>query len=159
MESRPPNLRPREPTYVRVGTQMVPTRGFPGRLRSIDLDVQEEIERELREIDHLAPTMHPVLASAPGEEDDSFSLGEFSVGDASWHLHERGEILFAERQCMLQESRNMQFRGIESFLSEGSDEESQHEGSEEESRNSSMAESSYTLRTSNTMEDFKKCLG
>ena len=104
--------------------------------------------------------MHPVLASAPGEEDDSFSLGEFSVGDASWHPHEQGEILFVERQRMLQESRSMQFQGIEPFLSEGSDEELQHEGLDEESRNSSsMAESSCTLHTLNTMEDFEEMFG
>ena len=100
--------------------------------------------------------MHPVLASAPGEDNDSFLLGEFSVGDASWHPHERGEILFVERQRMLQESRSMQFRGIESFLSSSGDEESQHQGFDEESRNSSIAESLCTLRTSNTMEDFEE---
>ena len=60
---------------------------------------------------------------------------------------------------MLQESRSMQFRGIEPFLSEGNDEESQHGGLEEESRNSSVAESSCTLRTTNTMEDFEEMFG
>ena len=61
---------------------------------------------------------------------------------------------------MLQESRSMQFRGIESFFSSSSDKESQHEGFDEESRNSSsMAESLSTLRTSNTMEDFEEMFG
>ena len=66
---------PRELMYVRVGTQMVPTGGFPGLLRSIDPNVQEQIEREQREIDQLPRMMHPALASVPGEEDDSLSLG------------------------------------------------------------------------------------
>jgi len=67
---------------------VVPTGGFPGLLQSIDPDVQEQIEREQQEIEQLPRMMRPVLASAPSEEDDSFSLGEFSVGNASWHADE-----------------------------------------------------------------------
>ena len=80
IEYQPLNLLSREPqelTYVQVGTQMVPTGGFPGLLRSNDPDVQEQIEREQQEVDQLPRTMHPVLASAPSEEDDLFCWENF----------------------------------------------------------------------------------
>ena len=60
---------------------------------------------------------------------------------------------------MLLESRNMQFRGIKSFFSSSSNEESQHEGIDEDSRSSSMGASLGTLGMSKTMDNFEEMFG